>query len=337
MSKTSIEWTDWSVNPIRALNKRTGKVGHFCQMVSPGCAHCYASRWQPRFGMPEYAGEGKLRVLPVVDQDGDVQINEDLELFLDAEVLLKVFRRRKPTRIFWCDMTDLFGSWVPDEWLDVCFCAMALTPQHPHQVLTKRADRLGLYMLQPDRKRLIAEKAMALSNLLASVSGNHQDRIKLDDFSAAFKGPGPIRNVWLGVSVEDQQRADERIPLLLKTPAAIRFLSCEPLLGPVDLTRIRIPLGAESFMTRSALHAIDGLNKGKETPGRDKRIDWVIAGSESGHGRRAMLQGWPEALAEQCATAGVAFFMKQMAIEGKVTGDVECFPKKLQVRQYPNG
>lgn len=118
-------------------------------------------------------------------------------------------------------------------------------------------------------------------------------------------------NVWLGTTVENQAAADERIPHLLRVPAAVRFLSCEPLLGPVDLTRIRIPLEGESFMTRSAMHATDSLNKGAATPGRDQRIDWVICGGESGPGARPMHPAWAKSLRDQCVAAGVPFFYKQ--------------------------
>src|SRR5262245_53283923 len=130
MAETSIEWTDHSINPIRA--RTADGVGHYCQKVSPGCANCYASRLQPRFGMPEFKGTG--------DPPGD------RERFLDESKLAEVLRRKKPTRYFWCDMTDLFGAWVPDEWIDECFSVMGATPQHTHQVLTKRPERMLAYM-----------------------------------------------------------------------------------------------------------------------------------------------------------------------------------------------
>lgn len=131
MGKTSIEWTDHSINPIRARLKSTGAVGHYCEKISTGCVHCYASGLQRRFQMPEFGGGQK---------------RDDIELFLDNKKLEEVRRRKKPTRYFWCDMTDLFGDWVQDEWIDACFDTMWLTPRHTHQILTKRPDRMVRYV-----------------------------------------------------------------------------------------------------------------------------------------------------------------------------------------------
>src|SRR5262245_40444774 len=137
MPKTSIQWTDFSTNPIRY-----GK-GHYCQKISPGCAHCYASRLQPRFGNPEFGGAGGRA--PIALTNGVT--NHDL-LWLDPQALAAVLRRRKPTRYFWCDMSDLFGAWVPDEFIDRCFAVMALTRRHTHQILTKRPERMAAYLHQ---------------------------------------------------------------------------------------------------------------------------------------------------------------------------------------------
>lgn len=123
MAKTSIEWTDFSVNPIRA--RLNGKVGHHCEKVSAGCKNCYSSRLQLRFGLPVF----------------DASKRQSVEHFLDASKLEQVLRRKTPTKWFWCDMTDMFGDWVPDAWVAVCFGVMAATPWHTHQVLTKRPER----------------------------------------------------------------------------------------------------------------------------------------------------------------------------------------------------
>jgi protein gp37 len=124
------------------------------------------------------------------------------EVFLHLPALDAVRRRRKPARIFWCDMTDLFGAWVRDDWIAQCVAVMAATPQHVHLVLTKRPTRLRAWMV------------------------------------AHY--PTPLPNVWLGVSVEDQRAADARIPWLMQTPATVRFLSVEPLLSPVRLDRLAL-------------------------------------------------------------------------------------------------
>jgi hypothetical protein len=136
MNATSIEWTDLSVNPIRArrLDGKQRVPGHFCQKISPGCANCYASRTQPRFGLPQFPGTNK--------SPADMGV----ELFLDQKVLESVLKRRKPAKLFWFDMTDAFGDWVPFEWLDQCFAVMALTPHLTHQVLTKRPERMADYL-----------------------------------------------------------------------------------------------------------------------------------------------------------------------------------------------
>ena len=126
MGKTTIEWTDFSVNPIRArLKSDPSKVGHYCEKVAPGCTHCYSSRMQVRFGLPAF-GSGQKR--------------DDVELFLDESKLDEVRRRKKPTRWFWCDMTDVFGHWVKPEWLAAIFACIDETPQHTHMLLTKRPE-----------------------------------------------------------------------------------------------------------------------------------------------------------------------------------------------------
>lgn len=257
MGKTTIAWTDHSVNPIRY-----GK-GHYCQKLSPGCQNCYASRMQGRFGGSAFKGTGG-EVPPIADR----QIEG--HLWLDTDKLHEVVRRRKPTRFFWCDMTDLFGSWVPDGWIDDCFRAMFKSPQHTHQVLTKRPERMLSYCSK-----------------------------RWGTFNGKDYPPAP--NVHLGVSVEDQQRADERIPLLLQCPAAVRFLSVEPLLGPVDL----------------GLHLLCRHCDGHEDlqPKCGPALDWVIVGGESGPHARPCNVAWIRSLVEQCKAAGVAVFVKQL---GKV-------------------
>jgi protein gp37 len=280
MAATTIAWTDHSINPIRF------GVGHFCQKLSPGCANCYASDLQRRFGTPEFKGTGGPLPMAVNEQGPRGQ-----SLWLDESKLREVLRRKKPTKYFWCDMTDLFGSWVPDEWIDACFRAMAETPQHIHQVLTKRAKRMRDYC----------------SRRWGTFDG---------------KLYPPPRNVWLGVSVEDQQRADERIPRLCNTPAAVRFLSVEPLLGPVELRFLHL-------------------------------IQWVIVGGESGHGARPCNVAWVRSIVRQCKAAGVSCFVKQLGsrrfdsfyragvADQRVTlrdrkgGDPEEWPEDLRVRDFP--
>jgi protein gp37 len=273
MGKTSIEWCDASVNPIRASLKGSDRMGHHCVKVSPGCAHCYASRMQPRFGMPPY--------------QADLRPSDDLELFFDVVRLGEVLRRRTPTKWFWCDMTDLFGEWVPDAWIDTCLAVMALTPQHTHQIVTKRAARLRTHMSDPSRGDRVLGSAFASGLLTPNAS-------LAEAYAGIIKGEAwPLPNVWLIVSAEDQTRYDERIGHLLRTPAAVRGLSLEPLLGPIDLR-----MGGNSLPDYSPHDPLP-------------QVDWVIVGGESGPGARPMHPHWPLSLLRQCRKAGVPFFFKQ--------------------------
>ena len=332
MAETSIQWTDHSINPIRARRKSDRRqVGHFCQMTSPGCAHCYSSEMQRRFGTPAFGGEGKLKPLPIIGADGRVSVGDDLEVFLDESKFTEIRRRKKPTKYFWCDMTDLFGSWVPDSWIDACFRTMAETPRHIHQVLTKRADRMRDYV----------------SKRWGTFDG---------------KNYPPLPNVWLGTSVENQAAADERIPILLETPAAVRFLSCEPLLGPVDLRACRYKSPTTPAWSSSAL---GGVLLGGQ---RVRCIDWVIAGGESGPGARRCNVDWIRDIVRQCRDASVPCFVKQLGanvvdecedctpehtgwpaeggpmdwetgrvrLKDKKGGVMEEWPEALRVREWPD-
>ncbi len=178
---------------------------------------------------------------------------------------------KKPRRIFVNSMSDLFAEGVSDETIAQVFLVMALSPQHTFQVLTKRPDRMRAFL---------------------------KGRVYF-----------PLKNIWLGVSVEDQRRANERIPLLLDTPAAVRWISAEPLLGPVDLT------GIDTMHFRGAenLHALEGIKRDLmgETVGSVPRIDWVVVGGESGPDARPMNPDWARQLRDQCAAADVPFFFKQ--------------------------
>jgi protein gp37 len=189
---------------------------------------------------------------------------KDVEIFLDEKMLRAPRRWAKPRKIFVCSMTDLFADFVKDEWLDRIFATMLLSPHHTFQVLTKRPERMRAYTT--------SERAIGPVE--------------------AQKRWWPLPNVWLGVSCERQEEADERIPLLLQTPAAVRFISAEPLLGPIRLMRIPVKIPGE--------------------PGYgDCQIDWCIVGGESGPNASPMHPDWARSLRDQCQAAGVAFFFKQ--------------------------
>jgi protein gp37 len=296
---SAIEWTDATWNPI---------VG--CTILSPGCINCYAQDEAARqircaggTGRDtHYAGTVKtVKGKPV--WTGKLAMAPD-------HILLAPLKRKKPTTYFVNSMGDLFHEDCPDRWIDRVFAVMALSPQHTFQVLTKRAQRMLDYFTKREFRDVhpLEVRHDAINAAMDDIAPAHWCRRELNDFSPEGL---PLPNVWLGVSAERQQEADERIPLLLQTPAAIRFISAEPLLGPIDLTNIRIPLAGESYMTRSALQATDSLNLGAATPGRDRCLDWVIAGGESGPNARPMHPDWARALHDQCKAAGTAFFFKQ--------------------------
>lgn len=283
--RSKIEWTNATWNPI------TG-----CSVVSPGCTNCYAMalagtrlRHHPsRAGLTRETKAGPVWT-------GDVRLN--------AEWLDQPLRWKRPRRIFVCAHGDLFHEAVPDEWIDRVFAVMALAPQHTFQVLTKRAARM--------REMLRAVKRPGLPERVISVLSRRAmaGEISKTDYENACRRPTTsLPNVWLGVSAEDQARADERIPHLLATPAAVRFISAEPLLGPIDLV--------QAMTTDDALRVLVG-NKLDGHP-RDARgsIHWVIVGGESGPGARPMHPDWARQLRDQCEQAGIPFFFKQWGTPG---------------------
>ena len=288
-AESNVGWTD-----------ATWPIVQGCDYESPGCAHCYAVREvhrqacnpNPKVSLPvqglvERKG-GELR------WTGKVACREDR---LDWPL-----RWKKPRMIFVPSLGDLFEASVPDEFIDRVFAVMALCPQHTFQVLTKRVERMRDYlrMVQDDDKDL-QRFVNASPDGLPCAAG------------AIEEVEWPFPNVWLGVSVEDQARADERIPLLLQTPAALRFLSIEPLLDAVDLLRVKWPNKGE--------HRVDVLRFGWSESGFvnhsdmhdwNRPLDWVIVGGESGPYARPCDLDWVRDLVQQCKAAGVACFVKQL-------------------------
>lgn len=204
MGKTDIGWTERSINPIRARNKETGKLGWWCSHESPGCVGCYAEArnlWIGNFVRYQ------------------AQLRDKVELFVDLTFLGEPFRVKKPAMWFVCSMTDLFGQFVPDPAIDTVYAMMAMNPDHTFQVLTKRHERMRTY-LKSDRRQQI---------------GEHVDRLAKHYNVAPVDLPdGPLPNVWWGVSIEDKRRARERLPVLRDTPATLRMVSFEPLLEALD-------------------------------------------------------------------------------------------------------
>lgn len=213
-----------------------------------------------------------------------------------------------------CAHGDLFHESVPDEWIDRVFAVMALAPQHTFQVLTKRAGRMRQWV---KRAVGLAQAAQCGGTVIAD---------ELPYVTGAIAHPAgqrdwPLANVWLGVSVEDQARANERIPDLCATPAAKRFLSMEPLLGPVNLRSIGLPDDPDASCSDLRLDALTGFHSGICRPERRHGVyslprqlaglDWIIVGGESGPGARPMNPDWARSLRDQCQAAFVPFFFKQ--------------------------
>lgn len=309
--RSEIEWTDATWNPV------TG-----CSKVSAGCKHCYAERIFPRLHGREFnaiTGEPR-RFTDVLEHPSRLD---------------KPLRWRRARKVFVNSLSDLFHEDVSDDFLDHVFAVMALARWHTFQILTKRPERMLRYMSHPHRKRAIAHAVMAISNIRAKRAGSHAARIKMADFEAAFPqgDTGPFKNVWLGVSVEDQATADERIPLLLQTPAAVRFVSAEPLLGAIDLDPLWLrpsPSSAAQSGRTSHLPLSHWANLGATS------LDWIIVGGESGPNARPMHPDWARSLRDQCQAAGVAFFFKQWG-EWTPGENVERSRGRVQVAWYDDG
>jgi protein gp37 len=269
-ASSKIEWREATWNPIHARRSLAGNdrhVGWYCEHVSEGCRNCYAEAMNNRFGTGlEFKPGNRDRV----------------KIAIDERMLLAPLSWRKSRMIFVCSMTDLFADFVPDKWIDRMFGVMAICPQHIFQLLTKRPERM---------KKWFAARAR---------------NAPIECLGELYIGGWPLPNVWLGTSCEDQETADARIPYFLATPAAVRFVSCEPMLAPIDLRR---------YLDGHEEHGVDLSREiGSKVGGCIGWIpplDWIICGGESGPHARSMKPAWARALRDQCAIANVPFFFKQ--------------------------
>jgi len=328
---SNIEWTDETWNPV---------IG--CTPVSPGCLNCYAATMARRLeamGRPEYAprveaGSPESEQVPfAVAGDRTIRIAEVRggravftgEVRTLPDRLLEPLRWRKPRRVFVNSMSDLFHEAVPLEFIARVFAIMGLASWHTFQVLTKRPDRMEA-LLNDDKfaeaVHEFGEEESAFADAVAESYGYFapEERVSTD-WRAQDHTKLPLPNVWLGVSVENQEQADKRIPALMKCPAALRFLSCEPMLGAVDLSNC---LG-QCYCNRCGY-----LGKVDDGPGHKgthytrtggrcrylavsfKCVHWVIVGGESGGGARPCNVEWIRSIVNQCKVAGVPCFMKQL-------------------------
>ncbi|OGT03328.1 MAG: hypothetical protein A2143_08150 [Gallionellales bacterium RBG_16_57_15] len=224
-----------------------------CTKVSEGCKHCYAER------EVETRWSKNPKSVFFDRKFTDVQTH--------PEQLYKPLHWKNPQRIFVCPRADLFHESVPDEFISAVFATIKCCQEHTFQVLTKRPERMLKWVMERD------------------------EFFREVGYPQGFAGRYP--NAWLGVSIENQETADQRIPLLLQTPAAVRWVSAEPLLGPVDLI--------EGMEMRAPGARLNGW----------ALIDWVVCGGESGPHARPMHPDQARTLRDQCKAAGVPFFFKQ--------------------------
>lgn len=266
--KTEIEWTDSTWNPIRG-----------CSRVSEGCRNCYAEQIAARFSGPGRPFEGLA-----IFKDGDARWTGKVALV--REHLQDPLAWRAPKKIFVNSMSDLFHEQVPDEWIWKIFGVMALAQRHTFQILTKRPMRMHemLHGTKADFAHL------CISELFEDVGAS-----PTCDMAHVW----PLPNVWLGVSVEDQETADKRIPLLSLTPAAVRWVSYEPALGPVNFRMIE--------------SQYDYLKEWRTPRGATipRGLDWIVMGGESGKDARPMNPRWARSVRDACLMTKVPFFFKQ--------------------------
>ncbi len=290
---SKIEWTDATWNVTRG-----------CSRVSAGCEHCYAERIAHRFSGPEQPYEG----LTVLGRDGP---RWNGKIMLVPEHLADPLRWKKPRRVFVNSMSDLFHPGVPFEYIAAVFGVMAASPQHTFQVLTKRPERMREWLRWAESLPNASGDSWRDGAPVAGYLGEYALRETGGRVNLWLKielPPWPLPNVWLGVSCEDQAAADERIPLLLQCPAAVRFVSAEPLIGLIGAWWDTItPEGPFNWLTGAVK---TGFGAGVRPDGA-ARISWIIVGGESGPGARPMHPDWTRSIRDACNAAGVPFFFKQ--------------------------
>lgn len=301
MSK--IEWTDKAWNPM------TG-----CQIISEGCRYCYAK---------DFAERMKHNTQPSIAK----RYRNGFGPTFHPDVLGKPLHWTKPRRVFVCSMSDLFHSSFTNEQIAAVFGVMAACPQHTFQVMTKRPERMLEWFEWFGKavgSRAIRTRLHAAINICQTHSGlyHHGKPVYI-----AQDVQWPLPNVWIGVTVENQVAADERIPLLLQVPAAVRFLSCEPLIGPVLLPNDSLTCDCcgnlpETVNVNDEIYCKrcheDDPDDASTIYGGCLSIDWVIAGGGSGSKARPSHPDWFRALRDQCQAAGVPFFFKQWGKWGVV-------------------
>lgn len=264
--KSKIEWTEATWNPILG-----------CDKVSAGCKNCYAIRTAHRLQHNPNPKVAKAFEGLTVIQGG--QPNWMGRVNFVEERLAEPLRWREPRHIFVNSQSDLFHDGLTDEQIADVFGIMAAAHWHTFQVLTKRPQRMLKLVGDVSEAGFACEVNERWLGLMRN----------LGDSRPGFRWDWPLPNIWLGVSCENHATADERIPPLLQTPAAVRWISAEPLLGPINLAPY--------------------LEFAGDCP--KVELDWLVVGGESGPSARPMHPDWARSLRDQCQAAGVPFFFKQ--------------------------
>jgi len=287
MSKSKIEWTDKTWNPVRG-----------CAKVSTGCKNCYAEVMGARFSGKGQPYEG---VISGKRWNGKATFH--------PTKLDEPLRWRKPAKVFVNSMSDLFHSDLSFEQIAAVFGVMAAAGRHTFQVLTKRPTRMLDFFGWLDGMAKQSSHGHIIQSYALDAGVNYK-RL------GAVNEQWPLPNVWLGVSTEDQKAADERIPLLLMAPAAIRWISAEPLLGPLDVRKWvdecvpaceacgNVNVWGDTWFGNPTCSACR-----KPLHGACKHlIGWVVVGGESGPSARPMSPSWVRRIMEDCEPSGVFLF-----------------------------
>jgi protein gp37 len=321
MGDTNIEWCTKVWNCLRG-----------CSRVSEGCRACYAERQAIRHAGPGGHYEGLVR--SHVKPDGRREPRWTGEVRFVPEKLAEPLSWRGPERVFVNSMSDLFHEAVAFETIAAIFGVMAACPRHTFQVLTKRPERArdfftwakrhgdgyDLCRIEPSELLTCAHEACS-----GDAWGDVEPPEALDVMPdvEVFGTAWPLPNVWLGVSVEDQRTADERIPVLLELPAAVRWVSYEPALGPINFRIVGHGELAQDVL-RYGAPVENGWIRG---------LDWIVVGGESGPGARPFDLAWPRSVIDQGRAAGVPVFVKQLGAmpcdgaEGEPTGNFRTNPE----------
>jgi len=300
--KSKIEWTDATWNPVRG-----------CSILSAGCTNCYAMGVADRFSGPGLPYDGlTLRTTQGPKWNG--------KIILVREALSQPLKWRRERQIFVNSMSDLFHDDVPDSFIDQVFAVMALASQHTFQVLTKRAVRMHEYYKNFSWARVVesctgTDGASTIPGFTLQALKHHFGQCPDSALNFVRRDVWPLPNLWLGVSTENQATVNSRVPTLLMTPASVRFVSAEPLLGEIDLFHVEVPKDFDQLRRPWDYEGYTFNALVKEDEDRFHQapavIDQVIAGGESGRNARPTHPAWIRGLRDQCAQAGVAFHFKQ--------------------------